>query len=52
MAKTLHPALKAHGLKVKAAHATLSATIPGFRMKPPHEQFKAVQLHIKRGGCS
>lgn len=51
MAK-LHPAVKAHGAKVKAAHAHLARTVPGFRQKPMAEQFRATQAHIRAGKAS
>jgi hypothetical protein len=51
MAKTLHPKLQAHGAKVKAAHAHLSKTVPGFRAQPPAEQFRQVQAHVRRGAA-
>lgn len=46
--RTLHPALKAHGQKVKAAHAHLSKTDPNFRSQPFTERAKAVQAHIRK----
>lgn len=48
--KELHPALQARATAVKAAHAHLSATVPGFRTQPPHAQFSATQRHVRRGG--
>jgi hypothetical protein len=50
MKRTLHPKLQAHGQKVKAAHAHLSKTVPGFRAQPFHQQARAVQAHIRKGG--
>ncbi len=47
MPRVLSPALIAHGAKVKAAHAHLSATVPGFRAQAPIAQFKAVHAHLK-----
>ena len=49
--RLLHPALAAHGQKVKAAHAHLSATVPGFKAQPMPVKMKAVQAHIKKGGA-
>ncbi len=45
--RTLHPALAARAAAVKIAHAHLSATVPGFRSKPPAEQFSHTQRHIR-----
>lgn len=45
--RVLHPALKAHGAKVKAAHAHLTATSPSFRGLPMPHKMRAVQAHIK-----
>lgn len=45
--RTLHPALVAHGLKVKAAHAHLSATVPGFKAKPMRAKMAHIQQHIR-----
>lgn len=47
MKRTLHPKLAAHGLKVKAAHAHLTATVPGFHKQPAPLRMKAVQAHIR-----
>lgn len=46
-AHVLHPALAAHGAKVKAAHATLKAAgvIRG-ALKPAH--MRAIQAHIRK----
>lgn len=46
--KELHPSLKAHGQKVKTAHAQLSAKMPHFRQMSPTQQMQAVQRHIRR----
>lgn len=48
--RVLHPALVAHGQKVKAAHLHLSNTVPGFKAQPMPVRMKAVQAHIKKGG--
>lgn len=48
--RVLHPALVAHGQKVKAAHAHLSANVPGFRSQPMPVRMKAIQNHIRKGG--
>ncbi len=45
--RALHPALAARAVAVKAAHAHLSATVPGFRSKLPAEQFAHTQRHIR-----
>lgn len=50
MKRALHPKLAAHGAKVKAAHAHLTATKPGFAKLPPADRFKSVQAHIRKGG--
>lgn len=44
--RALHPALKARAIAVTAAHAHLSRTVPGFRSKPPAEQFAHTQRHV------
>lgn len=51
--RILHPKLAAHGLKVKAAHVHLGATMPGFKALPMPEKMRAVQAHIKthKGVC-
>jgi hypothetical protein len=49
-AKPLHPALKARAMAVKAAHAHLTRTVPGFRSQPGHLQLRATQAHIRRRG--
>lgn len=48
-ARVLHPKLAAHGQKVKAAHAHLSRTQPGFRSQPMRHQMSQVQAHIRKG---
>lgn len=48
MKKALHPALAARASQVKAAHAHLSKTVPGFSQKPMAEQMKAHQAHIRK----
>lgn len=45
--KPLHPALKAHGQKVAAAHAHLAKT-PGFAQRPAAQRMRAIQAHIRR----
>lgn len=47
--RILHPALAAHGQKVKAAHAHLSATVPEFKSMSKQGRMQAVQAHIRRG---
>lgn len=50
--RVLHPKLAARAAAVSQVHAHLKATVPGFSAKPPREQFKHVQAHIKaKGGC-
>lgn len=46
--RVLHPALKAHGAKVKAAHAALDS--PRFRAQAASVRMRQVQAHIRRGG--
>jgi hypothetical protein len=46
--KPLHPALAAHGQKVKAAHAHLSKHSPSFKSMPAAHRMRAVQAHIRR----
>lgn len=46
--RALHPALAARASQVKAAHAHLSKTVPGFTQKPMAEQMKAHQAHIRK----
>lgn len=48
--KTLHPSMKQRAAAVKAAHAHLSKTVPGFRALHPHERIRATQAHVKRKG--
>lgn len=48
--RVLHPALAAHGQKVKAAHAHLTVNQPGFAALPMPHKMKAIQAHIKKGG--
>ena len=45
--RVLHPALASRAAAVKIAHAQLSATVPGFRSKPPAEQFAHTQRHLR-----
>lgn len=47
--RTLHPALKAHGAKVKAAHAALSRT-PAYKSAHPLARMSMLQAHIRRNG--
>lgn len=47
MPRKLSPALLARSAAVKAAHAHLTQTVPGFRSQPPIAQFKAVHAHLK-----
>lgn len=49
--RVLHPALAAHGQKVKNAHAHLAANVPGFKALPMPHKMRAVQAHIKNGGA-
>lgn len=46
--RTLHPALKARAAAVKAAHAHLSRTMPGFRTQPGHMQLAQTQAHVTK----
>lgn len=46
--RQLHPALKARAVAVKAAHAHLSKTQPGFRDLPGHQQLRATQQHVTK----
>lgn len=46
--RTLHPALKARAAAVKAAHAHLTRTMPGFRALPGHQQLAHTQRHVDR----
>lgn len=48
--RALHPALKARGAAVKAAHAHLTRTVQGFRQQPGHVQIRATQQHVKKHG--
>lgn len=47
-AHVLHPKMAAHGMKVKAAHAHLSANMPKFKTFSPAKRMAAVQAHIRR----
>lgn len=38
-----------HGAKVKAAHAHLMKTVPGFQSKPAAHRMRAIQSHIRNG---
>lgn len=49
--RVLHPKLAAHGQKVKAAHAHLTANMPGFNALPKAPRMAAVQAHIRKGGA-
>lgn len=46
--RVLHPALKQRAAAVKAAHAHLSKTVPGFSQLHPHARVKQVQAHVTR----
>lgn len=48
MPAKVHPALAQRAQQVKAAHAHLSKTVPGFTQKPMAEQMKAHQAHIRK----
>lgn len=48
--RQLHPKMKAHGQAVKAAHAHLARTVPGFKQQAPTDRFRAVQAHIRTKG--
>lgn len=50
MKRALPPKLAAHGAKVAAAHAHLTATKPGFARLKPAQRFAQVQAHIRKGG--
>lgn len=45
--RPLHPALHARAMAVQAVHAHLSKTVPGFRSKPPAEQFAHTQRYVR-----
>lgn len=46
--KTLHPTLKQRAQHVKAAHAHLTKTDPGFASLHPHERTRRVQQHVTK----
>lgn len=46
--RTLHPALKQRAQQVKAAHAHLAKTVPGFTHLHPHDRVRQTQQHVKR----
>jgi hypothetical protein len=46
--RRLHPAMQQRAQAVKAAHAHLSKTVPGFRSKPGREQIAHTQAHVKK----
>lgn len=48
--KPLHPTMVKRAAAVKAAHAHLTATVPGFRQMPGHAQLAATQAHIRKTG--
>ena len=50
--RVLHPKMVEHGQKVKAAHAHLTANLPGFAAQPMPAKMAAVQAHIRKGGVS
>lgn len=47
-ARGVHPKMRAHGLKVKTAHAHLTKTVPNFTRLAPAQRMQAVQDHIRR----
>lgn len=51
--KPLHPKMRERAQLVKAAHAHLGKTVPGFHQLPGREKMTAVQRHVttrlKRG---
>lgn len=47
--RQLHPKMAEHGAKVKAAHAHLMKTVPGFQSKPAAHRMRAIQTHIRNG---
>lgn len=56
MGRPLHPKMIARGIAVKAAHAHLTKTVPGFKALPGPKRLTAVHAHIKangmpKGGC-
>jgi hypothetical protein len=48
MSRKLPPALKAQAQAVKAAHAHLSKTVPGFAQQHPHERIRQTQAHVRK----
>jgi hypothetical protein len=50
MAK-LHPKMIARAAAVKAAHAHLSKTVPGFRKLAGRDQIARTHAHVSRGGA-
>jgi len=46
--RQLHPAMKQRAAAVKAAHAHLSKTVPGFSQQHPHERVRQVHAHVNR----
>lgn len=48
--KKLRPALQARATAVKAAHAHLVKTVPGFSAQHPHERIRLTQAHVKKQG--
>lgn len=47
--RQLHPKMAEHGAKVKAAHAHLAKTVPGFHAMASAHRMRAVQNHIRKG---
>lgn len=46
--RTLHPKMVQRAAAVKAAHAHLSKTVPGFTQLPGHQQLKHTQAHVSK----
>jgi hypothetical protein len=46
--RVLHPVLHQRAQAVRAAHAHLTKTVPGFRQQPGHVQLRQTQAHVTR----
>lgn len=46
--RALHPKMVARAQAVKAAHAHLTKTMPGFRALPGAQQIRHTQRHVAR----
>lgn len=47
---SLHPKLQARAAAIKAAHAHLTKTIPGFRKQSGRAQIAATHAHVTKQG--